>query len=77
MNKSPAFDSKLRKNFRMKAVDFLKLVLKHILLREEIPANHLGCIKPEKNEINYQPQLVFSPDFRDPSTVFQRVTKGD
>ena len=30
-----------------------------ILLMEEIPNNHLGCIKPVVNNgINYQPQLV-------------------
>ena len=29
-----------------------------ILLMEEIPNNHLGCIKPWNYGINYQPQLV-------------------
>ena len=35
-----------------------------ILLMEEIPNNHLGCIpNPVNNGINYQLQLVFTPDF--------------
>ena len=34
-----------------------------LLLMEEIPNNHLGCIKPC---INYQPQLVIKDFFRDP-----------
>ena len=29
-----------------------------LLLMEEIPINHLGCIEFENNGINYQPQLV-------------------
>ena len=39
-----------------------KLIM--VLLMKEIPNNHLGCIKPWKSwDINYQPQLVLSPDF--------------
>ena len=33
-----------------------------ILLMEEIPNKHLGCVKPcQNNGINYQPQLVVYP----------------
>ena len=40
-----------------------------LLLMAEI-LHHLGwCWNPINNGINYQPQLVFSPDFRVPSTV--------
>jgi len=36
----------------------------------EIRSNHLGCIpNPANHGINYQPQLLFSPDFWLPSTV--------
>ena len=38
-----------------------------LLLMEEILNNHLGCIKPINNGINYQPQLV--SQISEPSTV--------
>ena len=51
----------------------------HTVDSSEIPNNHLRCIKnPGKSwdkVINYQPQLIFSPDFFQPSTVSHRVPR--
>ena len=41
-----------------------------LLLMEEIPSNHLACIKPCKyRAISYQPELVSLPDFRTMNSI--------
>ena len=52
-----------------------------ILLMEEIPNNHLGCIKPVNNGINYlstgagfQPSTVFHQDLYIPDLNLLRFT---
>ena len=63
VGKSPSFQSSEKKRPGQR-----RKLLQIILLMEEIPNNHLGCIKPVVNNgINYQSQLV-NAGFQ-PSTV--------